>query len=134
MFTGFECESTVSLSFCALPPQGYDGQEKVYIATQGPMPNTVADFWEMVWQEEVCLIVMLTQLREGKEVRGRVTQNGLWPPFEHHPCRADQKPQWELITLMGPQVISLGKIPERHRPRGSCSQPKCGWGGGHHSA
>ncbi|XP_052592994.1 tyrosine-protein phosphatase non-receptor type 7 isoform X3 [Peromyscus californicus insignis] len=47
--------------------RGYDGQEKVYIATQGPMPNTVADFWEMVWQEEVCLIVMLTQLREGKE-------------------------------------------------------------------
>ncbi|XP_075396644.1 tyrosine-protein phosphatase non-receptor type 7 isoform X1 [Tenrec ecaudatus] len=47
--------------------RGYDGQEKVYIATQGPMPNTVADFWEMVWQEEVSLIVMLTRLREGKE-------------------------------------------------------------------
>ncbi|XP_073904744.1 tyrosine-protein phosphatase non-receptor type 7 isoform X3 [Castor canadensis] len=47
--------------------RGYDGQEKVYIATQGPMANTVADFWEMVWQEEVCLIVMLTELREGKE-------------------------------------------------------------------
>lgn len=55
------------------PPQGYDGQEKVYIATQGPMPNTVSDFWEMVWQEEVSLIVMLTQLREGKEVGGGVT-------------------------------------------------------------
>uniref|UniRef100_A0A8I3P6D1 protein-tyrosine-phosphatase n=2 Tax=Canis lupus familiaris TaxID=9615 RepID=A0A8I3P6D1_CANLF len=50
--------------------RGYDGQEKVYIATQGPMPNTVSDFWEMVWQEEVSLIVMLTQLREGKEVGG----------------------------------------------------------------
>ncbi|XP_060034522.1 tyrosine-protein phosphatase non-receptor type 7 isoform X2 [Erinaceus europaeus] len=47
--------------------RGYNGQEKVYIATQGPMPNTVSDFWEMVWQEEVPLIVMLTQLREGKE-------------------------------------------------------------------
>ncbi|XP_055966564.1 tyrosine-protein phosphatase non-receptor type 7 isoform X2 [Sorex fumeus] len=47
--------------------RGYDGQEKVYIATQGPMPNTVSDFWEMVWQEGVSLIVMLTQLREGKE-------------------------------------------------------------------
>lgn len=32
------------------------------------MPNTVSDFWEMVWQEEAPLIVMLTQLREGKEV------------------------------------------------------------------
>ncbi|XP_066109630.1 LOW QUALITY PROTEIN: tyrosine-protein phosphatase non-receptor type 7 [Saccopteryx bilineata] len=47
--------------------RGYDGQEKVYIATQGPMPNTVLDFWEMVWQEKVSLIVMLTQLRESKE-------------------------------------------------------------------
>ncbi|XP_055000593.1 tyrosine-protein phosphatase non-receptor type 7 isoform X2 [Sorex araneus] len=47
--------------------RGYGGQEKVYIATQGPMPNTVSDFWEMVWQEGVSLIVMLTQLREGKE-------------------------------------------------------------------
>lgn len=34
------------------------------------MPNTVSDFWEMVWQEETSLIVMLTQLREGKEVGG----------------------------------------------------------------
>ena len=57
-------------SFAHPPTQGYDGQEKVYIATQGPMPNTVSDFWEMVWQEEVSLIVMLTQLREGKEVGG----------------------------------------------------------------
>lgn len=37
------------------------------------MPNTVSDFWEMVWQEEVSLIIMLTQLREGKEVGGRGT-------------------------------------------------------------
>lgn len=36
------------------------------------MPNTVSDFWEMVWQEEVSLIVMLTQLREGKEVEAMV--------------------------------------------------------------
>lgn len=32
------------------------------------MPNTVSDFWEMVWQEEASLIIMLTQLQEGKEV------------------------------------------------------------------
>lgn len=32
------------------------------------MPNTVNDFWAMVWQEEVPLIVMLTKLKEEKEV------------------------------------------------------------------
>ncbi|XP_054836818.1 tyrosine-protein phosphatase non-receptor type 7 [Eublepharis macularius] len=47
--------------------RGYDGQEKAYIATQGPMLNTVNDFWTMVWQEQVPLIVMLTKLKEEKE-------------------------------------------------------------------
>lgn len=32
------------------------------------MPNTVTDFWEMVWQEEAPLIVMITKLEERKEV------------------------------------------------------------------
>ena len=32
-----------------------------YIVTQGPMDNTVADFWSMVWQEDCPGIVMLTK-------------------------------------------------------------------------
>lgn len=32
------------------------------------MLNTVIDFWEMVWQEEAPLIVMITKLQERKEV------------------------------------------------------------------
>ncbi|KAF7238915.1 Tyrosine-protein phosphatase non-receptor type 7 [Varanus komodoensis] len=47
--------------------RGYAGREKTYIATQGPMLNTVNDFWAMVWQEEAPLIVMLTKLKEEKE-------------------------------------------------------------------
>ncbi|XP_055584218.1 tyrosine-protein phosphatase non-receptor type 7 isoform X2 [Falco biarmicus] len=46
---------------------GYAGRLREYIATQGPMLNTVTDFWEMVWQEEVPLIVMITKLQERKE-------------------------------------------------------------------
>ncbi|XP_078328937.1 receptor-type tyrosine-protein phosphatase T-like isoform X1 [Crassostrea virginica] len=38
-----------------------------YIATQGPRANTVTDFWTMVWQEDICQVVMLTNLTgEGK--------------------------------------------------------------------
>ncbi|XP_067685404.1 receptor-type tyrosine-protein phosphatase epsilon-like [Haliotis asinina] len=43
---------------------GYDDDDAQYIATQGPKPGTVLDFWRMVWQEDVTQIVMLTRLME----------------------------------------------------------------------
>ena len=32
-----------------------------YIATQGPMENTVSDFWQMVWEQNVRIIVAATE-------------------------------------------------------------------------
>ncbi|XP_028812752.1 tyrosine-protein phosphatase non-receptor type 5 isoform X2 [Denticeps clupeoides] len=46
---------------------GYGGEEKVYIATQGPTVNTVTDFWRMVWQEHSPIIVMITNIEEKNE-------------------------------------------------------------------
>ncbi|KAJ7329818.1 hypothetical protein JRQ81_015992 [Phrynocephalus forsythii] len=40
--------------------QGYGGREKAFIATQGPMINTVNDFWLMVWQEDSPVIFFLS--------------------------------------------------------------------------
>lgn len=41
------------------------------IISLGPKPKTIADFWTMIWQEEVCNIVCLTNLTEGTKV-GRI--------------------------------------------------------------
>ena len=32
----------------------------------GPLPNTVTDFWRLVWQEKVRTIAMITNIKEGK--------------------------------------------------------------------
>ncbi|XP_063045355.1 tyrosine-protein phosphatase non-receptor type 5 isoform X2 [Engraulis encrasicolus] len=47
--------------------RGYDGEERAYIATQGPTVNTVGDFWRMVWQERSPIIVMITNIEEKNE-------------------------------------------------------------------
>nr|XP_046251791.1 receptor-type tyrosine-protein phosphatase V-like [Scatophagus argus]XP_046251792.1 receptor-type tyrosine-protein phosphatase V-like [Scatophagus argus]XP_046251794.1 receptor-type tyrosine-protein phosphatase V-like [Scatophagus argus]XP_046251795.1 receptor-type tyrosine-protein phosphatase V-like [Scatophagus argus] len=39
------------------------GSERDFICTQGPLRNTMADFWRMVWEQNVRIIIMVTALR-----------------------------------------------------------------------
>ncbi|XP_071156747.1 receptor-type tyrosine-protein phosphatase N2-like isoform X2 [Mytilus edulis] len=45
----------------------HDPRNPAYIATQGPLPHTVADFWQMVWEQGSVIIVMLSKLTENGE-------------------------------------------------------------------
>jgi tyrosine-protein phosphatase non-receptor type 4 len=49
-----------------------------YIATQGPLSTTVADFWQMVLEAGSTLVVMLTTLVE----RGRAKCHQYWPALK----------------------------------------------------
>ncbi|KAK0158949.1 hypothetical protein PV328_009884 [Microctonus aethiopoides] len=54
--------------------KGYK-KNRAYIATQGPKPTTIIDFWRMVWQERVQVICMLANVMEG----GKKKCEQYWP-------------------------------------------------------
>ncbi|XP_033233871.1 receptor-type tyrosine-protein phosphatase H isoform X1 [Drosophila pseudoobscura] len=44
-------------------------RKKEYIATQGPKPESLMDFWRMILQYNVRIIVQVTQFREGNTIK-----------------------------------------------------------------
>ncbi|XP_068949390.1 tyrosine-protein phosphatase non-receptor type 13 isoform X6 [Petaurus breviceps papuanus] len=56
----------INASFIKMP---VGNQEFVYIACQGPLPTTVADFWQMIWEQNATVIAMMTQEVEGEKIK-----------------------------------------------------------------
>ncbi|XP_033467887.2 receptor-type tyrosine-protein phosphatase H-like isoform X1 [Epinephelus lanceolatus] len=79
---------------------GYNSNRE-FIATQGPLPATVDDFWRMIWEQRVKGIVMVTNCTEN----GRIKCEQYWPA-DSQPCpygellvtvsSEQQEPNWTL--------------------------------------
>lgn len=53
----------------------HDPRNPAYIATQGSLPHTAPDFWQMIWEQGSVVMVMLTRLTEN----GNAMCHRYWP-------------------------------------------------------
>ncbi|XP_045647281.1 tyrosine-protein phosphatase non-receptor type 13 isoform X14 [Ursus americanus] len=56
----------INASFIRIP---VGKEEFAYIACQGPLPTTVGDFWQMIWEQKSTVIAMMTQEIEGEKIK-----------------------------------------------------------------
>ncbi|XP_063713030.1 receptor-type tyrosine-protein phosphatase beta-like isoform X2 [Symsagittifera roscoffensis] len=56
-----------------------ENSDQEYIASQGPLPHTVDDFWQMIWEKDVVKVVMLCQCQEMKKGVMRDACFPYWP-------------------------------------------------------
>jgi tyrosine-protein phosphatase non-receptor type 11 len=75
-----ESISSIRSNFSVATKKNDDFISKTYIATQGCLPNTISDFWNMIWQENTRVIVMTTKEIE----RTKKKCEKYWPdPGQH---------------------------------------------------
>jgi protein tyrosine phosphatase/rhodanese-related sulfurtransferase len=58
---------------------------KRYISTQAPIPATFNDFWNVVWQQDVRVVVMLTAEKEGAQVKA----HNYWDQRQYGPLQLE---------------------------------------------
>ncbi|ORZ40384.1 protein-tyrosine phosphatase-like protein [Catenaria anguillulae PL171] len=71
----------INASAIAVPLSSQATRDPAYIAAQGPLAHTVADFWRMIHQHSTDLIICLTKDQEN----GRRKYNPYFAPSQHFP-------------------------------------------------
>ncbi|NXH18011.1 PTPRJ phosphatase, partial [Bucco capensis] len=72
---------------------GYNSK-KAFIAAQGPLPNTLDDFWRMIWEKNIYSVVMLTKCVE----QARTKCEQYWPDKQ-------SKSYGDIIVTMVSEVV-----------------------------
>ncbi|KAF1448163.1 Receptor-type tyrosine-protein phosphatase eta, partial [Pygoscelis papua] len=72
---------------------GYNSK-KAFIAAQGPLPDTIEDFWRMIWEKNIYSIVMLTKCVE----QGRTKCEQYWPDKQ-------SKSYGDIIVTMVSEIV-----------------------------
>ncbi|XP_029440307.1 LOW QUALITY PROTEIN: receptor-type tyrosine-protein phosphatase H [Rhinatrema bivittatum] len=83
---------------------GYSS-DKEFIATQGPLPGTLGDFWRLVWEQHVGTIVMLTNCTES----GKLKCERYWP-LDYTPCTY----QDIMVTVANETILPEWTIRDFH--------------------
>uniref|UniRef100_A0A672HGH2 Protein tyrosine phosphatase non-receptor type 13 n=1 Tax=Salarias fasciatus TaxID=181472 RepID=A0A672HGH2_SALFA len=82
----------INANFIKMPVKDEDF---IYIACQGPLPTTLGDFWQMVWEQKSNVIAMMTQEVEG----GKVKCQRYWPDTPRTAEMVDDRLQIALLKV-----------------------------------
>ncbi|EMP42177.1 Receptor-type tyrosine-protein phosphatase epsilon [Chelonia mydas] len=87
-------------------------QKDYFIATQGPLPHTVEDFWRMVWEWKCHTIVMLTEVQEREqEKQSRLVRQFHFHGWPEIGISAEGKGMIDLIAAVQKQQQQTGNHP-----------------------
>ena len=91
-------------------PINIEGKKNLFISTQGPKPETIEDFWTMVYDYNSNVIVMLCKLLEG----GRKKCENYWEAkMENFEVGVEKEEKFNMYVIRTLKLKNLEKKDER---------------------